>query len=390
MNESIVVPAGSTKEDKDLKKRVKRTFSIHHWLGLVAGIFLLLSSITGSVLVFHHDIDHAQFDGLSMLATPAAELKIDRSIVRMLQTYPGSDIRVPELPRKPDKALKYEIRQGSIRQWVFVHPETGETLATVARADKRLVHVLLDLHYNLLSGTPGKIVVLMGGLSLILLSITGFLLYRRSIWKVLSFQQRVSFKRRRSFFSSLHRVIGVWSLVFNLFISVTGTWIAYTILKSAIPQVSATPVEHSTSALVSVDGVLEKVNKDYPEFEANYLRLAGSTLSVLGRVKSDPAYYGKTFSNLQVNLYSGQMQGVNFVKDKPWHERVLLVLKPLHFGDYAGLAVKLIYCFFGMMPGVLAVSGFIVWKLKYSKADKIALQHKRPKNNFQAVKPAAK
>ncbi|PRY07432.1 putative iron-regulated membrane protein [Pontibacter ummariensis] len=370
-----------------MKKRVKRVFSIHHWLGLLAGLFLLISSVTGSVLVFHHDIDHAQFAGLSTLAVPATELKIDSSIARILKAYPGSDVRVPELPKGQDQALKYEIRSTEGRKWVFVHPTTGETLATVARADKRLVHTLLDLHYNLLSGTPGKIGVLLGGLSLIVLSITGLLLYRKSIWKVLAFRQRVSFKSRRSFFSSLHRVIGVWSLAFNLFISITGTWIAFTIVQSALSPVSVSTVEGNAPTMVSVDSVLKQISKDYPEFEINYLRFAGGTLSALGRLKSDPSYYGVTFSNLQVDLSSGQVKGVNFVKDKPWHERLLLVFKPLHFGDYAGLPVKLIYCFFGTMPGVLAVSGFLVWRLRNRKPQERIVRRRLPLTPGDALKP---
>lgn len=348
-----------------MKKRIKKTFTIHHWLGLVAGIFLLISSITGSVLVFHHDIDHAQFSEQSTLPVPAKALKIDNSIELIRQAHPGSDIRIPELPEDPNKALKYEIRQGSSRKWVFVHPETGETLSTVAKADKRLVHVLLDIHYNLLSGTPGKILVLLGGLSLIILSITGLLLYRKSLLKVLRFRQRISFKSRRAFFSSLHRVVGVWSLVFNLLLSITGTWIAYTIVQSAFtPAASHAVAEDTSVATVSVDGMLKKVRKDYPGFDINYLRFTGGTMTVLGRMATDPSYYGATYSNLQVNLPSGEVQAVSFVRDQPWYKRAITILKPLHFGDYAGLAVKLLYSFFGLMPGLLAISGFFIWRLR--------------------------
>ena len=335
---------------------------MHHWLGLLAGIFLLLSSITGAVLVFHHDIDHAQFSRLSALSAPASTLNIDQSYERIRRQYADSDIRIPGLPETPEQALQYEIRQGAARKWLFVHPETGATLATVDRADKRLVHVLLDLHYNLLSGTPGKIIVLLGGLSLITLSVTGLLLYRKSLLKVLTFRQRVSFKSRYSLFSSLHRVVGVWSLAFNLFISITGTWIAYTIVEQALAPVTASvPI---VPAAVSVDGVLSQVRKDYPDFEVNYLRFAGGTLSVLGRWQDDPAYYGFTYSNLQVDLSNGQVLKENFVRDLPWHKRVLTILKPIHFGDYAGLGIKLLYSIFGILPGILAVSGFLIWKLR--------------------------
>jgi uncharacterized iron-regulated membrane protein len=350
-----------------LKKRVKRTFSVHHWLGLLTGILLLISSITGSVLVFHHDIDHAQFAQVSTLERPASELKIGNSFERIRQSYPDSDIRVPGLPEGPLEALKYEIRQGNSRKWIFVHPETGETLGTVERADKRLVHVLLDLHYNLLSGTPGKIIVLLGGLSLITLTITGFLLYRKSILKVLAFRQQISLKSRRSFFSSLHRVVGVWSLVFNLFISITGTWVAYTIVEHALAP--AAPISNATPASVSVDEVIRQVQKDYPEFHVNYLRFAGGTLSVLGRLHDDPAYYGFTYSNVQVDLTTGEVKSVNFLRDAPWHKRLLTVLKPLHFGDYAGLGIKLLYSFFGLLPGILAVSGFFIWRQRGSQTE---------------------
>ena len=295
---------------------VKRTFSIHHWVGLVAGVFLLLSSVTGSVLVFHHEIDHAQFASLSTLAAPAPELRVDSSIRRILQAYPEADIRVPGLPDAPNQALKYEIRKGDTRKWVFVHPETGETLGVVKRADKRLVHVLLDLHYNLLSGTPGKIAVLLGGIALLVLTLTGFLLYRRSILRVLTFRQRVSLKSRRSLFSSLHRVVGVWSLVFNLMISITGTYIAFTIVQSALASGGAA-VETPPPATVSVDAVLGQVRRDYTGFEVNYLRFADGTLSVLGRLASDPAYYGATNSSLQIDLSSGKVKGESFLRDMP-------------------------------------------------------------------------
>ncbi len=368
-----------------MKKRVKRTFSFHHWLGLLAGIFLLISSMTGSVLVFHHEIDRAQFADSYTLKTPATALHIDNSLKRMLEVYPATDIRIPALPKAPDQVLKYEIRHNGIREWVFVHPQTGETLTNVARADKRLVHVLLDIHYNLFAGTIGKIVVFLGGLSLIVLSVTGFLLYRRSILKVLSFKQRLTFKSQRSFFSSLHRIVGVWGLLFNLFISITGTWVAFTILHSAITPAGTPVPENVPSALASVDGALNQVKYEYPAFEANYLRIAGSTLTISGRLKTDPVYYGPTLNNLQFDLSTGKIRLVNFVKDKPWNERMLLLFKPLHFGDYAGLGIKLLYCFLGMLPGILAVSGFFIWQLKNSKTDtkipkrKMPMRYSQPK-----------
>ena len=352
-----------------MKKRVKRTFSFHHWIGLVAGILLLISSITGSILVFHHEIDHAQFSNEATLEEPATELIIDNSFEHIRQSYPDYDIRVPDFPEDLDQALKYELRKGQSRKWIFVHPETGEMLAEVARADQRLVHVLLELHYMLLSGTVGKIVVFLLGIALIALSITGFMLYRRSILKVLTFKQRISVKSRRSLSSSLHRIVGVWSLVFNLFISITGTYIAFTIVQGAFPS-GGKPVIQSPPVSISIDATLEKVEREFPAFDINYLlfpKNADGKLRILGRLESDPSYYGFNYSNIQVNTKTGKIASVSFLRDLPWYKRVVTILKPLHFGDYAGLSIKLIYCFFGIFPGILAVSGFFIWRLRPAK-----------------------
>lgn len=35
------------------------TFNAHRWLGLTAGILLCIAGVTGSVLVFGHEIDRA-------------------------------------------------------------------------------------------------------------------------------------------------------------------------------------------------------------------------------------------------------------------------------------------------------------------------------------------
>lgn len=241
---------------------------------------------------------------MSRLKAPARTLSIDKSFEQIRQLHPGCDIRIPVLPAAPDEALKYEIRENKGRKWIFVQPETGKVLVTVERTDQRLVHVLLELHYMLLAGTTGKVLVLLGGIALFALSISGFILYRKSIAKVLLFRQRVSFSSSRALFSSLHRVVGVWSLAFNLLICVTGSWIAFTIVQSAFSSTGAIAVEAPASS-ASVDDALRLVGEEVPLFEIKYLLLpkkAGDPLRLLGRHQGDPAWYGRTLSHIQVNL----------------------------------------------------------------------------------------
>ncbi|WP_164891202.1 PepSY-associated TM helix domain-containing protein [Botryobacter ruber] len=365
-----------------MKKKLHKSFSIHHWCGLIAGMFILVISLSGSILVFDDDIDEAQFARHRTLAAPAKALHIDKSFERVRQENPGWEIRITALPGAPTDALHYELRQGQLRKWIFVHPETGAELATVNQADKRFSYVLLNLHYNLLAGTAGKIVVLLTGIALLLLTITGFILYRRSIFKVLTFRQKISRKSRRATYSSLHRVVGVWALVFNLFVCVTGLSLAITIVNNAFKGGSITIATPAMPA--SVDAAIAQVRAAYPAFEVTYLRFPKTedgTLQLLGRHHSDPAYYGTLYSNVQVNYTTGAIEKVDFLKDRSWPDRLLTILHPLHFGDFAGLLVKLIYCIGGLLPGILSVSGFVIWYYRQQPSQ----QKQRPQTVSRAA-----
>ena len=348
-----------------MRKRTKRTFSLHHWCGLIAGVFILAISLSGAVLVFHDDIDAAIYAEESQLSTPAHALRIDRSFEWVRQENPGWDIRIQALPEATDQALLYELRQGQLRKWLFVHPETGAEVATVPQAHNRLVYILLNLHYNLLAGTPGKVAVLLTGLALLLLTVTGFLLYRKSILKVVTFRQTISRKSRRSLFSSLHRVVGVWALVFNLLMCVTGISLAITVVSAALK--GGTAAIQVPQVPISVDKAIQEIEASYPGFDVTYLRFPVSDegkLQLRGRFKTDPAYYGTLYSTVQVNYKTGSVEGVDFLREHPWHERLLTILHPLHFGDYAGLFVKILYCVGGLMPGLLSISGFALWYIR--------------------------
>jgi uncharacterized iron-regulated membrane protein len=48
--------------------------------------------------------------------------------------------------------------------------------------------------------------------------------YRKFIWKVLTFRVKVNRKNWRTISSDLHRIVGVWSLALNVIVFFTGFW----------------------------------------------------------------------------------------------------------------------------------------------------------------------
>ena len=352
-----------------MKKKVKYTFSIHHWCGLIAGILILVISLTGSILVFDDDLDQTIFAKEFTLASPAGKLSIDASLEKVRAAHPDWEIRIPQLPSSPNQALLYELRKGKLRQWVFAHPETGEIISTNTKAHYRLTQILLDLHYNLLSGTTGKIVVFFVGIALLTLTVTGFILYRKSILKVITFRQKISFKSRRTLYSSLHRVVGVWALAFNLLLCATGLTLSVVVIQHALT--AGTPTVATPRITASVDAAMAGVNSAYPDFEITYVRIPTNKegqVYFLGRLNSDPLYYGVYYSSIPVNYTTGEPGTPHLLRDQPLLKRIVTILQATHFGDYAGYVVKIIYCIGGLLPGILSVSGFFIWYLKTNPA----------------------
>lgn len=60
------------------------------------------------------------------------------------------------------------------------------------------------------------------GLVMLLSLLTGTIIYRRRFWDALRFKAGLNFKNRRTAVSTLHRITGVWALLFNAVLFFTG------------------------------------------------------------------------------------------------------------------------------------------------------------------------
>ncbi|MOA35753.1 hypothetical protein D3C78_1572280 [compost metagenome] len=59
---------------------------------------------------------------------------------------------------------------------------------------------------------------------------------------------------------------------------------------------------------------------------------------------------------------------MSLVASKSTGDKFNEILKPLHFGEYGGLPIKLLYCFAGLSIPLLSITGFLLWVLKKKKA----------------------
>jgi uncharacterized iron-regulated membrane protein len=73
-------------------------FHLHRWLGLGAGILLCIAGITGSVLVFWHEIDQASIaDRFGQIRPTDTKAAIDSIIATVKTTYAPQGLTLSDL-----------------------------------------------------------------------------------------------------------------------------------------------------------------------------------------------------------------------------------------------------------------------------------------------------
>ncbi|MCU7551801.1 PepSY domain-containing protein [Chitinophagaceae bacterium LB-8] len=364
-------------------KSSKRIFAWHHWCGLIVGFFLLVMSTSGAILVFSEEIEEVADHAWAKVDNPAGTFAYDASFKAVREKYPEWEIRIyPQ--HGPNRAIIYDLRKKEQRKKIFAHPLNGQILHISDNAHKAFERQVLLLHYTWFAGTPGKVFVFLIGVLFLVSLVTGLYVYRKAIIKTFSFKVRINRRTARSFHSSLHRVVGVWSLAFNLLIVATGLALSGKIALTALKGTKASAAEQENT-VVSIDKNKNFIDKNFSQFEIHLIRSrpGSSSVQFSGRYLDDPFYYGNYNSNFTLNGATQEVEKKQVLRQLPLGERLLAFSSPLHFGAYGGIWTKVLYCLLGLTPGLLSITGFVLWRRK-------AKSHPKPlKGNFSAARESA-
>lgn len=329
----------------------------HSWFGLIAGFFLIIMGISGTILVFHEQINHQLFEEQFQETYPE-DINFDAAVQTIQNKYPGWDTRISQF--KKGKVLSFDLRNLKKRRYVFVHPNTGEILKDI-NSNTHFTSWLLKLHYSLHANSIGRITVLFMGILFFLSLISGIIIYRKHLLKAIFFKIKIRTKNRRMFYSALHRYIGTWALILNLVLVFTGVILAYGVAMAGLnPKSAPNTPRISTSITKGVD----KIESDLPQFKPSYLRLPltpESNIIAYGKFKGDFALYSKFFNRVELNPKTGEIVSVEKISEAPLLTKLNSTVSTLHYAEYGGWIIKLFYSFIGLSGPLLSVTGFILW-----------------------------
>jgi uncharacterized iron-regulated membrane protein len=334
----------------------KIAFKIHGWIGLAAGFFFLLFGLTGSVLIFRKALDHPP------AVTPTTHHAPLDSIYRnILHTHKDlKKIVLHDFPRNKYDCYEFMVYRNiqhytdTYLYFIFVDPYTGRILKEGGYEQPRasFIRWLYSLHYTLLMGMPGRFLTAILGLLMLVSLLTGTIIYRKHFWQALRFKS--NFKNWRTAASSLHRIIGVWTILTNTVLFLTGVLMNITVKF----QLDQPQLNYEVKA--NIDSILQQahfeviainipVRKDQDVWVRGHMP---STSNLLLQGKASGQYF---------HAETGALKKTTKIENQPWKEQFDWMVYQLHIGAFGGIGVQLLYALAGIAPGILTITGAMLW-----------------------------
>jgi uncharacterized iron-regulated membrane protein len=204
----------------------KATFQVHLWSGLALGIYVVVLSVTGSLLVYRNELNVLVQAPRPRFDAHAKRLTKDELTAAAQRAYPGYQItRVGDRISRRNPVIEIWIEGKGPRKERLFDPYTGKDLGDAVTQGELALIWLARLHDELLFDRAGR--YWNGALSAVmtLLVITGLVVWWPGIqrWRrSLLIKTSSGWKR---FNWDLHSALGFWLFLFMLVWGISGIYL---------------------------------------------------------------------------------------------------------------------------------------------------------------------
>ncbi len=356
-------------------RRIRTWSWLHTWSSLVCTVFLLMLCLTGLPLVFHDEIDDALNPDRWEPAHPgAARLDLDQLLANALAARPG------EVPL----FLSFDTDRPVVNVTSGAHPSVSEAAmhfaswdwtsgARVPPANKgeALMHFLLQLHTDLFLGLPGMLFLGAMGLLFAVAVVSGVVLYGPFMRK-LDFGTVRTQRSPRVKWLDYHNLLGIVTLAWVLLVALTG--VINTLADPIVERwrevaladlVAGRDAEGPPSAPSSLQAAVDAARAAAPGMVLQFVAFPGVSFTTNHHyavfLHGNTPLTEHLVTPVLVDARDGTLVGV---REMPWYAKALSLSKPLHFGDYAGLPLKILWAALTVLTLIVLGSGIYLWGVR--------------------------
>ncbi|MEO8677897.1 MAG: PepSY domain-containing protein [Vicinamibacterales bacterium] len=336
--------------------------TLHLSIALVAAIFVVILGVTGSIMAFEPELDHALHRNLWHVDPQGRPLSLDELATRVAAAYPGQRVTAISVSEAPDLAARVSMPGRNL----FVNPYTGSVIGPGPAAPDLLARIH-QLHLRLLwmsHPDAGKKIVGAMDIAMIFLVLSGFYLW----WPLKRVTITWNASRRRRWLD-VHAVTGIGVFVFLLLLGITGAAIAFDGAEDLMYRVTgsqpaARPAHVVTpipAGRISIDRAMAIAAAAIPgttPFQISIPRPDG-TFGIRSRFPEDLTPGGR--SRVEVDQYTGEVVFAEGSRTAPAGTRAVILNRAIHTGDVFGMPSRILMSLASVLTVVMATSGLLTW-----------------------------
>jgi len=369
------------------RRALRRWFWIHKWTSLICTVFLLLICVTGLPLVFREEIGDWLDDSLPYadVSPDTPTMSLDRLVATSRQMYPGETVMSAFVDDDEPKIVvmmtsswaAYKADRSS-SHWIKFDAHTGQVLKQSKPFNEEgrgFLTIMLNLHRDLFAGLSGELFMGTMALLFVIAIVSGAVIYAPFMRK-LDFGTVRADRSPRLKWLDLHNMIGVVTLCWMLVAGITGVinelskplfglW-QQTDVKAMLAPMQGRPVP-TEAELSSTQAAFDTVKAAVPDMVATSVIFPGSPFGTpyhyLVWTKGREPLTSRLFSPVLVDARSGKLSDIVTM---PWYLRALELSRPLHFGDYGGMPLKIIWALLDLAAIIVLGSGLYLWLSRHA------------------------
>jgi uncharacterized iron-regulated membrane protein len=348
-------------------------YAVHRWTSLVCTANLLLLCLTGMVLIFHVEIDRMLGQGQAAVVAsdditrPSTQTLVDTAV----GMHPGSAPKSVSFSDSGDNRVAIRVGAPGVAALrggatLFFDRLTGARCIIDLTGDT-FTGFVMKLHMDLFLKLPGQLFIGAIGIIFVLSMVSGIVLYAPFTRK-LGFGLLRFGRQTRIVQADLHNLCAVVTMTWALVVGLTGVFLAFSPLiisvwqKTELADLIRTYPGAPPAKMVTVDTAVAAAVAAVPGKDPAYVFYPGTEYATQRHFtvvqRGHTELQRRIYTISMVDAESGR---VTESRGMPWYMQLLLLAGPFHFGDYAGLPLKLLWALFDLLTAVAIVSGFIVW-----------------------------
>lgn len=359
-----------------MKNEIFRGFRfIHAWGGITFALLLLLSSVTGSLLVWKNEFVLLSFSGVNNEIDVSAEAFAE--LASSVETqFDNNEIAQITFPTEAFPLTKVSLSEA---RYAYLDPD-GNILDQWVQ-NERWEEWLYDLHHRLLLEELGLTIIGLGAIAMSILVLAGLI----SFWPF-----RHSFKKgflpkqaHRPQLLMSHRNLGLIISLPLLMTLISGAVLAfpeqveYYLLEPFRGDDYSMDFADGVDSLTGADsgGWLPALQRSLISFPNSRIRSAEvpntfSTYRVIGLQQSGELH-PEGMSKIYIDAQGGWMDLRIDSQKQHVSEQIINTAYPLHTGRFGMLSYKIVLTLFGLSVSILSLLAIVSFIKKYTRREHV-------------------